>query len=189
MIQDLYKTYFQKSKVFLYPLIGISRKAAYRPSNTYVAWDGRFKPEDCKLIAVYKVDDSDEWKQFHLNVLLKNRMFNSFYTSKDLTENIYVFDLFYHKADYKSILKGQYSKVQSHPRGLILNHFGHNTPEWAYVESFLIPKKHFKRYAEMLGVDEEDLQSVGELCSPPDLEKETLSLETVDYFGELVKEI
>jgi len=41
----------------------------------------------------------------------------------------------------------------------------------------------------MLGVDQEDLESVGELCSPPDLEKETLYLETVDYFGELVKEI
>ena len=31
----LFKTYFQKSKVFLYPLLGIAKGARYIPEETY----------------------------------------------------------------------------------------------------------------------------------------------------------
>ena len=43
-----------------------------------------------------------------------------------------------------------------------------------YIDSFLNPDKYFKHYAEMINVKEKLLREVGELCDPPNIERETL---------------
>jgi len=48
------------------------------------------------------------------------------------------------------------------------------------MHSYLYPEKFFSRYAELLGVEESLLKSVGELCTKPDLEKEMLMIEVAD---------
>jgi hypothetical protein len=45
------------------------------------------------------------------------------------------------------------------------------------MRSYLYPKVFFKDYAEILNVDENFLEDIGELCNKPDIKKETLILE------------
>jgi hypothetical protein len=62
----------------------------------------------------------------------------------------------------------------------ILDFFDKKSGNYAYVESYLFPEKHFETYARILGVDENLLKSVGELCNKPDLEKEKLLIAVAD---------
>ena len=54
------------------------------------------------------------------------------------------------------------------------------TDNYVYVDSYLFSEKYFSLYADLLGVDENLLKEVGELCSPPDLEKENLIAEVLE---------
>ena len=51
-LTSIYSKYFQKSKVFIYPLLGIKRGLSVVPKETYISWEGHCKPEDMKLICV-----------------------------------------------------------------------------------------------------------------------------------------
>ena len=55
-----------------------------------------------------------------------------------------------------------------------LNYFDDNSANHIYVESYLFPDKFYEQYASILNVDVSLLKTVGELCTKPDLEKETL---------------
>ena len=50
----IYKDYFQKSKIFLYPLLEIQKGIKYVPINTYMAWEGQYSFEDSMLMCIYK---------------------------------------------------------------------------------------------------------------------------------------
>ena len=52
-IKSIYAKYFQKSKMFLYPLLGIKKGVDIVPSETYITWGNSIKPEDMKLICLY----------------------------------------------------------------------------------------------------------------------------------------
>ena len=62
----------------------------------------------------------------------------------------------------------------------ILNFFDKHSGNYAYMHSYLIPEKYFSNYAELLDVEPEMLIQVGELCTKPDIDKETLVLEPAD---------
>ena len=62
----------------------------------------------------------------------------------------------------------------------IRDHFNKNSSTHVYVDSYMFPEKYFSLYANLLGADEELLRNVGELCSKPDLEKETLIAEVIN---------
>ena len=51
-VKSIYTKYFQKSKVFLYPLLGFKRGIKVVPSETYLAWDPFYIPEDIKYILI-----------------------------------------------------------------------------------------------------------------------------------------
>jgi hypothetical protein len=59
-ITDIYQGYFQKSKVFLYPALGIKRGSSVTPIETYLEWDD-IKIEDRKLICLYHLRDDEEF--------------------------------------------------------------------------------------------------------------------------------
>ena len=63
-VKAVYKKYFQKSKVFLYPLLLIKKGAKYIPSETYLSLNDVIKPEDKKLICNYPVSKTDDYKLF-----------------------------------------------------------------------------------------------------------------------------
>ena len=71
-IHALYTKYFQKSKVFVYPLLGIKKGTSVVPNETYIAWNNSYGPEDRKLICLYYSRNDAEYKQFEKNVLLKH---------------------------------------------------------------------------------------------------------------------
>ncbi len=94
-IKMLYKDYFQKSRVFLYPILGIKRGVSVTPINTYVSWEGHYKPEDCKLICTYHIRDDKEAKMFEKSALLGNRLFHDVKLLGDDSTSAYIFVTFF----------------------------------------------------------------------------------------------
>lgn len=178
MVKDVYKSYFQKSSVFLYPLLNIPKNYGAvnkRPKKTYIASKNTFKPEDMKLFAVYEDSNDSNWKIYFEKVLLKNKNVEGYFTNGD--DIVVMFNMESFKEDMRHFLNGKYSMFSTEARRSISSYYGVQTPEWAYLESFLYPSKYFKDYAKILEVDEEILKEVGELCDKYDLEKETLNCE------------
>jgi|688.fasta_scaffold11077_6 hypothetical protein len=177
-LNSVYKKYFQKSKVFLYPILGIKRGVSVVPIETYISWKGYYNSEDMKLICVYDVRTDDEYKHFEKNVLLNHNRLND-YVKVD-NQLVLTFDLSDLGDDWFHFINGKYSKISMNLKQKILNFFDKYSGNYAYMHSYLIPEKYFSNYAELLGVEPEMLIQVGELCTKPDMEKETLFLEPAD---------
>jgi len=174
-IKSVYSKYFQKSKVFLYPLLGIKRGVKVVPSETYLAWDPFYIPEDMKLVCLYHPQEKDDYETFEKNVLLKhNRLFDI--QTIDKNNKLFIFDFSDMGSDWDNFLKGSYSKMQNKIKGDISSFFDHKSANYFYMKSYLYPSKYFEEYAECLDIEVEFLKSVGELCSKPDFEKETLMM-------------
>jgi hypothetical protein len=174
VIKSLYKEYFQKSRVFLYPALGIRRGVSVTPIETYMGWDGKFSVEDRKLCCLYHLRDDEDFRQFEKNKLLGNPLFFDFKQVKD-KKAVYVFDFNQMANDWDAVVKGKYSKLSQKHKTIIRNYIGLTSPQLPYIDSFLYPERYFKLYAEMIGVEEELLKSVGELCSLPNFELEILN--------------
>lgn len=173
-IKSLYRDYFQKSRVFLYPALEIKRGVSVTPIQTFVAWEHHYKPEDRKFICLYHLRDDKEFETFEKTKLLGNKLFHDFVETED-GKGIYVFDYEPFAKDWDMFLDGKYSKMSAVHKKKIKNFYGVYSTNFAYVESFLHPEKYFNIYAEILGVDVEHLKEVGELCSIPDMNEETLT--------------
>jgi len=184
MIDKLYGKYFQKSRSFLYPSLGIKR-TGIKPDNTYVSLDGKVNPEDVKLICTFRNDDSEEFKSFEEQMLIGNPLFVEKLQVRDF--NIYIFDLEIYQDDYFNFLLGRYSKLSNVLKRAIKTFYGDKSAEYKVLNTYLFPDNHFENYAKLLDVDIEILKKIGELCNPCDLEKETLKIPVEDF--ELLKNI
>lgn len=178
MIDKLYGKYFQKSRSFLYPALGIKRTNSIAPSGTYISILGKVGPEDVKLICTYKNDKSEKFKLFEEQMLLGNPLFVEKITIKDT--NVYVFDLEIYQADYFNFIMGKYSQLSSHLKRAIKNYYGEKSAEYRFIETYLYPERYFETYAKLLEVDVETLKKLGELCDPWDEEKEILKIPVED---------
>jgi hypothetical protein len=177
-LTSIYRKYFQKSKVFIYPLLGIKRGLSVVPIETYVAWEGYYKPEDMKLICVYDFRVDEEYKKIEKNILLEhNRLFDY---KKVKAEVVIVFDFSDLNDDWFHFIYGRYSQLSTKTKQKILSFFDIHGGNYAYMHSYLIPEKYYANYSELLNVDTELLREVVELCNKPDLDKETLKLEIAD---------
>lgn len=175
VINTLYKKYFQKSKIFLYPLLGIRRGTSVVPSETYLSWNDKYSPEDMKLVCVYETRNDREYKSFEANVLLKHtRLYD--YIVIDDKQSVLVFDFSDLKEDWDHLIHGRYSKLTIQTKETILNFFEKYSGNYVYIYSYLYPDKWFDRYAEILDIEKEVIEEVGELCDKPDLEKECLRI-------------
>ncbi len=173
MIDKIYSKYFQKSKSFLYPALGI-KKSAFGPENTYLSIDGLIPAEDMKLICVYKNVDSDKFRKFEEQNITTNPLYVKKITVDD--KNIYVFDMFIYKDDWLYFMLGRYSKFSNVLKKAIRAYFGETSGEYKYIQTYLYPQEYFVKYAKLLEVDAETLKNIGELCNPCDKEKETLKI-------------
>lgn len=171
-MEELYKEYFQKSKTFLYPLLGFSR--VYQPmvKEVFLSWDGYTKLEDKHLICVFKKNDSEKWSNFEINNLMTHPLLIESIAIND-NKVIYIFDFSVpgYVEDFDLFIKGKYSKLSINAKKHIAKYFGINTPEWVYIESFIHPAKYYKIYSKLLGIDVDHLKD-GELCSFFDSDKE-----------------
>ncbi len=178
MIDSLYTKYFQKSRCFLFPILGIKKSSNFSPSGTYIALEGLVQPEDLKLVCAYKNDESEGFKIFEEKMLLSNPLFEKVLRIRDY--NIYVFDFQIHANDWFNFVLGKYSKLSSVTKRAIKAYYGDASSEYKYVDSWLYPEKYYDMYAKLLDVDVQLLKSTVELCDPCDIEKENLKIPVED---------
>jgi hypothetical protein len=171
-INALYKEYFQKSKIFMYPLLGIKRGSPALPSQTCIAWNDEITPEDAKLIAIYPIRHDEEYSKFEKTILLKHNRLIDYYVIND--ESYFIFDFNDLKDDWNHFINGKYSKISTSVKRKIHSYFDNHSANHVYMDSYLNPEKYFSIYSDLLDTSEELLRSIGELCSKPDLEKETI---------------
>jgi hypothetical protein len=175
MIKSLYPGYFQKSGVFLFPILGISKGTSVTPKGIYTSLKGHYDHGDYKLITSYYLRDDPEFRVFEKNKLLGNKYYHDFLeTSKNV--GVYIFDLSEYKKDWDYFLQGKYSKLSRNLKDIILGHYGKSKKNYVYVDSYLNPEMYFDIYSKLLGCDPKLLSVVGELCDKPNLHKETLEI-------------
>lgn len=174
-IKRLQKEYIQKSSIFLYPHLRIKKGVTIIPIQTYMSWTEHYDVTDCKLICVYDLRRNKEFKAFEKKFLKGNQYYES---SHKLNKNtiVYVFDFSSMKKDYQKVCAGKYSKLSLAFKIRISEFFQTTTGQHSYVLTYLVPNLFMDDYATLLGIDEELLHEVGELCSPPNKDLENLKL-------------
>lgn len=172
-MKKLYREYFQKSKVFLYPLLGIKKGVRFVPIQTYISWNDIYPKDKNKLLCFYTIEEkwTKEFEMFAELFLSTNALFEEQHKIDDLNF-LYIFNLDTFKRDINKFKKGKYSKFTKRTKEIIMKFFGETGAISEYIESYLYPEFYYEDYSEILGVTVEDLMKVGELCSLPDLEKE-----------------
>jgi len=173
MVKNLYSRYTQKSRMFLYPLLGIRRGSAVVPIESYISVAGLIKPDDHKLVCLYHLRTDLEFRLFEKGKLLNNSRFENFHEIED-DKGLYIFDFSDKPALWDCFTTGKYSKIDSESKKMILDFFNNNPANKDLINSYLNPDKYFNEYAKYLNIEPRILREVGELCSLPDFEKETL---------------
>jgi hypothetical protein len=179
MITTLYDKYFQKSKVFLFPLLELPKSSLIASVQTYIAWENNIRQEDCKLICVFSDITSTYFEAYEENYINLSPLLLTKHDGKD-NKRVCIFDLSDFSIDIKHFLKGKYSYLSDNAKMLIKRYYGSTSTEFAYVDTFINPKEYTKIYSELLGVTEETLRQVGELCDPYDINKEFLKFTPVN---------
>ena len=169
----VYLEYFQKSKVFLYPLLKIKKGITRVPIQTYVAWDNVYCTNDLKFLCEYKTKQTPKFNSFAKSHLLNHSLLEEVIELNENTQ-LFIFDFSKFKSDYNKFLKGKYSQYSLDSKISIIDFFGTQDKIGSYVEGFLTPEGVHDEYAESLGVDIKSIEDIYEVCTPPDLEKETL---------------
>lgn len=167
------RSYFQKSKVFIYPLLGIKKGESVSLIETYIGWKDKVHHDDCKLVCLYHLRTDKEFLEFEKRKLLSNIYFQEFFEVGD-NKGVYIFDMRKYEDDWPNFIAGKYSKLSGRMKSSAINFQPKNTSNFAYINSFMYPEKYFGIYEELLKVDIKLLKNVGELCDRPDLEKEIL---------------
>ena len=169
----VYLEYFQKSKVFLYPLLKIKKGITRVPIQTYIAWDNVYSTNDLKFLCEYKTKQTPKFNSFAKSHLLNHSLLEEVIELNENTQ-LFIFDFSKFKSDYNKFLKGKYSQYSLDSKISIIDFFGTQDKIGSYVEGFLTPEGVHDEYAESLGVDIKSIEDIYEVCTPPDLEKETL---------------
>jgi len=169
----VYLEYFQKSKVFLYPLLQIKKGITHVPIQTYIAWDNVYSIDNYKFFCKYKTKKTPVFKKFAVQNLHNNPLFEK---TIELNENtqLYIYDFSKFKSDIKRFIDGKYSQYSLDSKIKIVDFFGSQEKIGDYVQGFLTPDSVHEEYAKSLGVSIKSIEDVYEVCTPPDLKKETL---------------
>lgn len=177
-MDSIYSKYFQKSRSFLYPILGIKKGSYTTPTGTYIAIQDLIEADETKLICTFKEDDSKEFKNFEEQMLITNPLFDRILEVDGY--KLYIFDLKVYESDWFNFLLGKYSRLSSTMKKAIKIFYGEKSAEYKYMDSYLHPEKYFEDYAKILDVKIEDLKRIGELCDPCDLDKETLVIKNLE---------
>jgi len=172
-MMNVYTQYFQKSKVFLYPLLKLKKGSEFVPADTFICWDQIYSVNDYKFICVYHSERSKKFINFEFKNLKEHKLLENIIELPD-NKNVYIFDFKKYRFDYDKFIEGKYSQFSIDTKNSISNFFGTVGKLSDYIQSFLDPEDYHESYAKALEVDIETIQNVYEVCSIPNLEKETL---------------
>lgn len=170
-LSDLYVQYFQKSRVFLYPLLQLPKGSGVTPIETYVRWEGRYHQNKQKFICVYHDRVDLEFKKVEKDRLEKHPLYDSTVIVEG--KKVIIFDFSTLEKDWQHFINGEYSKFSYQSKSKISKYFGNKTQHSVYIDSYLYPHKYFDLYARFLDVKTSTIKTVGELCDRPNLHKET----------------
>jgi len=174
--------YFQKSRVFLYPVLETKRGGKITPINTFVSWDKVCKKSDRRLICTYELRNDVEFEKYEKKVLLGNELFYDFREGVPIDGKrigIYIFDFNKFAVDWDLFIKGAYSRMKTEVKKRIKTYYNGNNSNSVYVDSYINPNKYYEIYSRILGVPESTLRG-GELCNRPDFERENLKISIKD---------
>tara|TARA_R110000764_G_scaffold67375_2_gene140131 strand:+ start:534 stop:1112 length:579 start_codon:yes stop_codon:yes gene_type:complete len=171
-MKEIYTDYFQKSKVFLYPLLKLKKGIDYVPIQTYVCWEHKYAIKDYKLLCVYHVKSSDKFVEFSNKYLKGNKYF---YKYIDVGKNmhLFIFDFLPFKKDFDRFILGKYSQFSLDSKIIILDFFNSSDSMLNHIISFLSPDSAHEKYAIELDINIEEIKKIYEVCSIPNLTKET----------------
>tara|TARA_B100001769_G_C22103152_1_gene595706 strand:- start:2087 stop:2668 length:582 start_codon:yes stop_codon:yes gene_type:complete len=170
---EVYTDYFQKSKVFLYPLLKLQKGLNYVPSQTYCGWEDVYGPEDKMFLCEYHSKMTNSFEEFATQYLNNHPMFRE-HISLEEDRQLFVFDFTRFAFDWNKFLKGLYSQYSLPGKISILDYFDGSQNANEYIKGFLSPEDVHADYAKKLGVDLKTMKKVYEVCSAPDMEKEIL---------------
>tara|TARA_R110002020_G_scaffold36503_5_gene109834 strand:+ start:27565 stop:28161 length:597 start_codon:yes stop_codon:yes gene_type:complete len=173
-MKQVYAEYFQKSKVFLYPLLEIRKGVRYVPVETYTSWKDVYDIENSKFLCLYSAEYNDKYKRFEQVYLKSHKLFEKYHELDD-DVHLYVYDFSKFKHDLDMFKVGKYSKFTLKTKEKISNFFGDVGTIADYIQSYIHPEDFHEHYAEHLAVPLNTIEEVYELCSKPDLEKEELN--------------
>jgi hypothetical protein len=181
-INDIYATYFQKSRVFLFPALGIKKATGIRPIETYMSWGDEIKLTDNKLICFYDLRSDSDFIVHEERFLLGNPLFED-YVEVDSNKAVYIFNFESYAEDFRHVVNGKYSQISIELKVKIREVYGINSPEYRYIKSYLHPKAYYQNYAEILSPQEKYIEQMKgileetvELCSKPDFGREQLKI-------------
>lgn len=171
-MNSVFANYFQKSKVFLYPLIDMKKTYKYTPIETYVRWQNVYKLSDKKLICEYKIRPSKRFKDFEKKYIATNPYIEDIiYLSEK--QMVCVYDMSKFEEEFICFVKGEYSKFKQSYKEKIIDFYREKGKKNKYVDSYLYPHEYHEMYADELDVELSIIMDTYELCNKPDLEKET----------------
>lgn len=170
---SIYKNYTQKSRIFLYPILGIPKGARYIPIESYLSFKDGYSINDYRLICLYNKSQDENFQIFSKNIIKKCNLFEKTIKHSE-TEELYIFNFNQYRCDWNNIINGKYSKLTSNYKWKILNFHRNNQENFELVKKILFPNQHFQEFAEYLGVDTKLIKDVGELLDKPNFEKEAL---------------
>lgn len=168
----MYTRYFQKSKIFLYPLIGFN---AYlkKPIETYLAIKGKYKVEDKVIICRYSFKRYNQYQ----DILIENKNYIEHFVDGD--DHFLVYSLKELGDNYSIFLKGCYSEFDEITKYNILKFYLSDSKAHSIIEKYLYPKRYHYIVAEEMDIDVAILQEVVELCSKPDLNREIYETQSI----------
>ena len=171
-MKTVYTDYFQKSKVFLYPLLKLKKGIAYVPIQTYVCWEQAYTLNDYMFFCEYHAPSSDKFIKFCDKYLKNHKYFMEHIVFKN-NKHLFIFNYKAYKNDYDRFIKGKYSQFSLDTKLIILDFFNSSGNMSDYIHSFLSPDNAHADYANALDISIEKIIDVYEVCSIPDIEKET----------------
>jgi hypothetical protein len=115
---------------------------------------------------------SENFDKFCNNNIKNHPRFDEYIDIGD-DKHVFIFDFISFKSDFNKFLVGKYSQFSLNSKMIILDFFSGGRSS-DYIEAFLSPEGYHEDYANKLKVDVKIIESVFELCSLPDINKETL---------------
>ena len=142
------------------------------PLEVYLSIEGKYTPQDQKLICVYDPTSDENYLELKKERLEKHSLLSEQFVDKNGHE-VFVFDFSKYASTWNLLLDGKYSQIPIKEKNIILNFFEKNSGNYIYIHSYLFPNKWHERYAEILDVPVDLIKEVNELIDKPDFEKET----------------
>lgn len=172
------KTYVQKSKLFLLPLINVKKDPFIKPIGSFI--EDKLKgitKEDCRLILPFEKEESSEFAHYE-HFLLDSPYFDTDNFYETGKYRIYIYNLEPFADDFQHFLNGKYTQLSTKAKSLINIYWGKMQKGRFYphpkIEAYLNPTiLVYEKIAEELGLEDiTTLVKNKEVLDPPNIEKE-----------------